>query len=217
MPLQNRVRPDGVLEAVKARGMFTGNRGIIHDPDAKQLLGRRWTMKAWICCALCWKDRSRDVWGRNYTRGDGSPGTGWSELFFLDEVTALSAGHRPCHVCRRDDAIAFKAAFRVAHDGAKTSDIDTILHRERRLSARALPQALSAIDLQALPDGTVVETGNGFFALKQRQALPWSHAGYGRPRNPGQLARSPVRLVTPKSILSVLRRGYAPAWHASAA
>ncbi len=45
---------------------------------------------------LDFKSRQRDVWGRYYT-----------ELFFLDEVTALAAGHRPCFECRRKDAEAF--------------------------------------------------------------------------------------------------------------
>lgn len=150
MPLENRVRPDGELEAVSARGMFTGNRGIIHDPETRKPNGRRWTIKAWICCSLCWKGEAREVWGRNYTRRDGTSGAGWSELFFMDEVTALAAGHRPCHVCRREDAISFKTAFCTAHGPMGAKDMDAILHGERRLSARAMPQALSAIDLPGL-------------------------------------------------------------------
>ena len=31
MPLPNRVVPDGSLHEHPARGMFTGNRGIVHD------------------------------------------------------------------------------------------------------------------------------------------------------------------------------------------
>ena len=217
MPLENRVRPDGVLEAVSARGMFTGNRGIIHDPETRKPNGRRWTVKAWICCSLRWKGRKREVWGRNYIRPDGTSGAGWSELFFMDEVTALAAGHRPCHTCRREEAVAFKTAFRSTHDPMGAKDMDTILHGERRLSARTTPQALSAIDLPGLPDGTMVETGGDFFALKNRQALPWSHAGYGEPQGLGLLTQQPVRLVTPKSVLGVLRQGYLPAWHLSAA
>jgi hypothetical protein len=42
MPLQNRVTPFGELTAVDARGTFMGNRGIIHDPQTKRLLRRRW-------------------------------------------------------------------------------------------------------------------------------------------------------------------------------
>ena len=217
MPLANRVRPDGVLEADAARGMFTGNRGIIHDPGTRTPNGRRWTVKAWICCSLSWKGRKREVWGRNYVRRDGTMGPGWSELFFLDEVTALAAGHRPCHTCRRKEAASFKAAFCSAHGAIGTKDMDAILHGERWLSTRTRPQALSAIDLPGLPDGAMVEAGGAFFAMRNHQALPWSHAGYGAPQGLSLLARQPVRLVTPKSVLTVLRQGYLPAWHPSAA
>ena len=100
MPMQNRVDPIGSIRAVEARGMFTGNRGVIHNPATKTLLGRRWTTKAWIICARESKGKRREVMGRNAPGG----GAGWTELFFLDEVTALAAGHRPCFTCRRAEA-----------------------------------------------------------------------------------------------------------------
>ena len=196
--------------------MFTGNRGIIHDPATKTLSGRRWSTPAWICCSLEFGERKREVWGRNHF-GKNGPAAGWSELFFCDEVTALAAGHRPCHTCRRKEAASFKAAFCSAHGAIGTKDMDAILHGERWLSTRARPQALSAIDLPGLPDGAMVEAGGAFFAMRNHQALPWSHAGYGAPLGLGLLARQPVRLVTPKSVLGVFRQGYLPAWHPSAA
>ena len=106
MPLQNRVDPFGEIHAVDARGMFTGNRGVIHDPDTKTLLKRRWTTKAWIICSCELQGPQADVMGRNARSG----GAGWTELFFLDEVTALAAGHRPCFACRREAAKAFASA-----------------------------------------------------------------------------------------------------------
>ena len=90
MTLPNRVNPFGGLFADPARGTFTGNRGVIHDPETRTPTGRRWSRKAWICCALTYQDRKRDVWGRNGPGGSA----GWTELFFADEVTALAAGHR---------------------------------------------------------------------------------------------------------------------------
>src|SRR3979411_1146848 len=96
MPLQNRVDPFGELFATPARGLFFGNRGGRFHTDNKTLTRRRWASRQWICCLLKFKNRQRDVWGRYYT-----------ELFFLDEVTALAAGHRPCFECRRRDATAF--------------------------------------------------------------------------------------------------------------
>lgn len=89
MALQNRVTPFGEIVAVSARGGFTGNRGIIHDPATKSLLRRRWTTRAWICCTLDWKGVRRAPMSRR----------SWTELFFLDEATAFAAGHRPCFYC----------------------------------------------------------------------------------------------------------------------
>jgi hypothetical protein len=90
MPLQSRVDPFGELSADRSRGLFMGNRGGRIHTDDRRLAKRRWASRQWICCALDFKGRQRDVWGRYYT-----------EMFFLDEVTALSAGHRPCFECRR--------------------------------------------------------------------------------------------------------------------
>src|SRR6478736_1105547 len=100
-PLQNRVTPFGDIVAIPQRGTFIGNRGIIHDPATKTLLGRRWTTKAWLVCVLHYKGRRREVMKRR----------SWTELFFLDEAIALAAGHRPCFFCRRQSAEAFRAAW----------------------------------------------------------------------------------------------------------
>src|SRR5512132_1459143 len=101
MPLQNRVTPFGDIVAIPERGLFTGNRGIIHDPATRTLLNRRWTTKAWIVCTLDWQGRRREPMA----------GRSWTELFFLDEATALAAGHRPCFYCRRAAAKAFRNAW----------------------------------------------------------------------------------------------------------
>src|SRR5262249_29382505 len=101
MPLQNRVTPFGEIVAITQRGIFTGNRGIIHDPRTRTLLGRRWTTKAWIICVCDYKGIRRAVMG----------GGSWTELFFLDEATALAAGHRPCFLCRHRAAEEFRAAW----------------------------------------------------------------------------------------------------------
>jgi hypothetical protein len=134
MPLQNRVDPFGDIHAVAARGLFTGNRGIIHDPATKTLLARRWSTKAWIICTCDYKGIRREPMGRNRPNG----GTGWTELFFLDEVTALAAGHRPCFLCRREKAKAYAAAFGEAFGvGRPTVQMmDARLHAERLASAK---------------------------------------------------------------------------------
>ena len=108
-PLQNRVTPFGDVVAIAQRGLFIGNRGIIHDPATKTLLGRRWTTKAWLVCVLDYKGRHREVMG----------GRSWTELFFLDEAVALAAGHRPCFFCRRAAAEAFRTAWGKAKGGRR--------------------------------------------------------------------------------------------------
>ena len=122
MPLQNRVTPSGDIIAIPHRGMFTGNRGIIHDPATKTLT-RRWASKAWLTCLCEFRGRRRKVMG----------GRSWTELFFLDEATAFAAGHRPCFYCRSIDANQFRAAWEEGNGAANVlaHEIDAVLHRER--------------------------------------------------------------------------------------
>ncbi len=198
MSLQNRVTPFAELADVPARGLLMGNRGgRLH--DASRRLGtRRWASKQWICCVLCFKDRQRTVWGDSYT-----------ELFFLDEVTALAAGHRPCFECRRKDAQAFASVFPNAD---MAPEMDTILHRER-LDGRA--KRSHRADVDRLPDGAMIARDGEAFAVRGKSLWHWTPAGYDKvlPRQDGIEAD----VLTPPSIVAVLKRGYAPLWHPSAA
>jgi hypothetical protein len=197
MPLQNRVIPSGELIITLARGLMMGNRGGKIHRDDRTLGSRRWASRQWICCVLSFKGRQRDVWGRYYT-----------ELFFLDEVTALAAGHRPCFECRRKDAIAFAEKFPGKH---KAPEMDQVLHRERldRKSKRLHRHALDA-----LPDATMIAIGDEAFAVRGAHLLRWTPHGYDaiQPR-PRALE---VDVLTPPAILSVLAKGYAPQWHPTA-
>jgi hypothetical protein len=203
MPLQNLVTPTGEIIATPHRGLFTGNRGIIHDPATKTLLTRRWASQAWLTCVCAFRGRRREVMG----------GRSWTELFFLDEATALAAGHRPCFFCRRDDANRFRAAWEEGNGVANVlaREIDAVLHRERlsggrkRLHARALP-------LQELPDGAMLQDGNESYLIVQGRALQWSPAGYLKARTALQAAT----LLTPPSTLRALGAGYRPVLHGSA-
>lgn len=206
--MRNRVDPFGEIADVVARGLFTGNRGIIHDPDTRTLTKRRWTTKAWICCSLEWKGKTRTVMGRNGPNGTA----GWTELFFLDEVTALAAGHRPCFTCRRDAATHFYSCLEAEfHGGPRAPQVDARLHGER-LAAGASPKPLSMIDLPGLPDGTMIASGGRAYALRERRALPWTFDGYGAPLALSDLARTPISLITPPMIVKALRAGYRPVW-----
>ena len=202
MPLQNRITPFGDIVAIPQRGIFTGNRGIIHDPVTKTLLNRRWASKAWLVCLCDFGGRRRPVMGART----------WTELFFLDEVVALSAGHRPCFFCRREAAEHFRDAWAAAKGGAPplATEIDAILHRERLENGRKRVHLFSG-SLSALPDGAMVLAHGSAFALHRRQAYQWANEGYG----------SPVRLtgidglLTPPSTLMALTAGYRPVFHPS--
>lgn len=215
MPLQNRVDPFGAIHAVAARGLFTGNRGVLHDPATRTLLGRRWSTKAWIVCSLVHpKGVAREPMGRNAPRG----GAGWTELFFLDEVTALAAGHRPCFYCRRAAAKAFAAAFArgLGRETVTAPQMDQILHGER-LAAGGRAPALSPAQVRALPDGAVVAYGPNLFAVKDGRLLPWTFAGYGEARPSCRGLPTEATLVTPPATVAALRAGFRPAWHPTAA
>lgn len=208
MPLQNRVDPFGNIHAVAARGMFTGNRGVIHDPATKTLLKRRWSTKAWIICVCEFRGRRREVMGRNAPSGNA----GWTELFFLDEVTALAAGHRPCFYCQRERAKEFAGAFGAAFGIAKpkVAEIDARLHAER-LASGGVPQRLDPEELAGLPNGTMVSLDGDGFALRNGRARRWTFEGYGGETEISTL-RGAVALITPPATVAVLRQGYRPAW-----
>ncbi|MBI5131392.1 MAG: hypothetical protein HZA66_18295 [Rhodopseudomonas palustris] len=209
MPLQNRVTPFGDIVAVASRGLFTGNRGIIHDPATRTLLRRRWSSPAWITCVCDFRDRRRDVMA---TRS-------WTELFFLDEATALAAGHRPCYYCRRDDAIAFAAAWAKGNGRARVSakEIDATLHRER-LDGRAKRLHPLPCAVRELPDGAMVAACGGgavadsaCYLIVAGRPLCWSFDGY----RPVDRVLDDVLVVTPPSTLRALAAGYAPSLHPS--
>ncbi|NUR12441.1 MAG: hypothetical protein HOQ20_11465 [Bradyrhizobium sp.] len=203
MPLQNRVTPTGDIIATPHRGLFTGNRGIIHDPATKTLLKKRWSSPAWITCLCEFRGWRRPVMARR----------SWTELFFLDEATAFAAGHRPCFFCRRDDAKRFHAAWEAGNgaSGVNAKAMDAVLHRERldRGRKRLHPLPMSLGDL---PDGAMVQQGEGSFLVVQGRVLQWSPAGYSTvERQLGDAA-----LLTPPSTLRALNAGYHPALHPTA-
>jgi hypothetical protein len=211
MPLQNRVDPFGDIHAVPERGLFMGNRGIIHDPDTKTLLEKRWALHAWIICVCEFKGRKREPMGRNGPGGKA----GYTELFFLDEVTALAAGHRPCFHCRREQAEAFAAHFghAVGVDKPKVSDIDERLHKERLASGGDLISVDSAA-FDALPDGAMIFCGDRPFAKRDGELRAWTFWGYIDASDFHEFGYD-IWLLTPPTTVEVLRQGYKPVWHPS--
>jgi hypothetical protein len=193
-PLQNRVDPFGDFHAVAERGGLMGNRGGRLHRDDRRLSGRRWTSRRWIACVCAFKGRRREVWGNGYT-----------ELFFLDEPTALAAGHRPCFECRRAAAKSFIAAFPGRPGGADA--MDETLHRER-IENRA--KRVWHARLGDLPDGAMIARGGRAHAVRGGSLLPWSFAGYGAPA----LLETHViaDVLTPPSTVAALTAGYRPLW-----
>jgi hypothetical protein len=203
MPLPNRVDPFGAIAAVPERGLFLGNRGGRFHRDDRTIGPRPWASRQWICCVLAFKGRRRTpLMGRGYT-----------ELFFLDEVTALAAGHRPCFECRRADATRFAAAWARAKGLSvppKAPEMDMVLHGQRLEGRGKRTWRAEAADL---PDGTMIAVSGEAFALRCGKALAWSFGGYGAGLS---LASGPVKVLTPPAIVAVLREGFAPVWHPSA-
>jgi hypothetical protein len=202
MPLQNRVTPLGEIVSTPQRGLFTGNRGIIHDPATKTLT-RRWSSKAWLTCVCEFRERRRKVMG----------GRSWTELFFLDEATALAAGHRPCFYCRREDANAFRAAWQRGNRSGNllAPEIDEVLHAER-LDGRVKRLHALPSPIEALPDGAMVQAGGESFMIAQGRPFRWSFDGYSAAKG----ALSDAMLITPPSTVRALRAGYRPMLHGSA-
>lgn len=207
MPLQNRVTPFGEIVAHPARGLFLGNRGVLHD-DRQQLGAARWRMPHWVTCVLDFKGRRRAVMTpRRYT-----------ELFFLDEAVALAAGHRPCAECRRADYNRYRAFWAAAHNvegRVYAKDMDAVLH-PARVARRTRAQVRHRRALDDLPDGAFVALddtpGTAFLVLGER-LLPYAYGQYGEAR---RRPNGQVTVLTPAPTVAVLAAGYRTQLHSSA-
>lgn len=203
MPLQNRVDPFAEIHAAPERGLFMGNRGGCFHRNDQTLKDRRWASKRWIICVLSFKDRRRALM---------QPGL-YTELFFLDEATALAGGHRPCFECRRADASAFRDALvRAGHfpEGQTVDAIDTGIAGEiQAVLGGAHRQAIAP---SSLPDGAMYAVGDAAFLKLDGKARRWAFSGYGAAE---PLHTEGLRL-TPRLTCDALRAGYKPALHPSA-
>ena len=203
MPRRNRVTPWGDIVATPTRGTFMGNRGgRLHDAGGR-LGGRRWATKAWLICLLSFRGRWSPV----------MPPNGYTRLFFLDEATALAAGHRPCAECRRAAFNAFMAAAAPDLPGPPRAPVlDAQLHGQRldRRRCRATYEAR----LADLPDATFIAADDGAALVLGGRLYPWTFDGYARPRAADGAAR--VTVLTPRLTVAALSRGYRPALHATA-
>ena len=197
MPLRNRVTPLSELIADPARGLVYGNRGCLHDADGH--IRRRYATRRWIACRLQFKG-----WLRRPLLQPGK----FTELFFLDEATAFAAGHRPCALCRREDYDRLIEIWRDLHPGQRGADaIDEQLHAER-FDPATRAQRHHEAEIDDLPDGAFVLHHDGPYLVRGEELLRWSPAGYdARIARPAQ---TKAAVITPPSLLAVLRTGWQP-------
>jgi hypothetical protein len=198
-PSQNRVTPLSELIATPERGLVYGNRGCLHND--RGAIVRHHQVRRWIACRLEFKDRHRSPLRQ--------PGR-YTELFFLDEATALAAGHRPCAECRRADYNRLK---QILSPGAPITadEIDAQLHQER-LQQRSTQRRLHELPAHELPDGAFVLHDNAPHLVLQDQLLRWTPAGYAErtDRHTALPATATTRTITPPSLLALLHVGWEP-------
>ena len=85
--------------------------------------------------------------------------------------------------------------------------MDVVLHRERLEAGR---KRLWENSFAQLPDGAMVALEGRAYAVRGDALLPWSFDGYGSPRKrPGGGA---AQVLTPPSIVGVIKAGYRPRW-----
>ncbi|HEY2222268.1 hypothetical protein [Actinomycetospora sp.] len=199
----NRVAPDGSTHAVADRGLFWGNRGQLLDAGGHP--ARHHRGRLWIVCVLEFHGRQRTQWQPNRL----------TELYFLDEPTALAAGHRPCGECRHHDYQAFRRAWEQAHpdDARGAREIDRRLHADR-LDDDGRHRTHHE-DLATLPDGVMITLDDGFWLVRGASVHPWAWGGYGPPTTRAELP-DVVTVLTPEATVATLRAGYDPGAHPSA-
>lgn len=177
-----------------------GNRGVLHDDERR--IVRAWQVRRWIACRTAFRGRHREVMQpRRYT-----------ELFFLDEAAAFSAGHRPCAECRYADYQRFRALWETCHGAPANADsIDRVLHSERLASRR---KRTYRAPVSVLPDGAYVAIDGAAWLVWRGELLAWGNGGYADRRR--QPEDREVDVLTPASIVALLAAGYPVFVHQSA-
>lgn len=200
MPYQNKVDPWGIIHAVKSRGMYMGNRGVLHNENQEIIATHR--IKCWVTCLLEFKGRQRKIMTPNR----------YTELFFLDEATAFSAGHRPCAECRRNRYNEFKEKWLQANGelllGMKptAANMDKIIHEERIQNKQKVTYTST---LNELPDGTMVEIKSKAYLIWKNKLYEWSFTGYSKAEIDYK-ENDEVEVLTPKSYVNTFLKGFVP-------
>jgi hypothetical protein len=206
MPRQNRVTPFGDLIAVPERGEMLGNRGVLH--DSQQQIVRYSQGRRWLVCRLEFHNRHRTIMRpRSYT-----------ELFFLDEATALAAGHRPCAECRHQEYQEFRRCWAAAH-GEPSGNLpsadwmDAEIHKDRLMTTGI--RKTYQDDIAALGEGVFIVYSSAAWLLWRSAMLRWTPGGYGEGR--ARPTHGAVTVLTPRVTARAIAAGYIPLVHSSAA
>ena len=219
-PRQNRVDPWSHVIATRERGLLMGNRGCLH--NAAGHIVRDYQVARWIICVLQFRGRKRVVM---------QPGH-YTELFFLDEATALAAGHRPCAECQRARYKLFLAFWAktqrvdpsVGDPGAqlRARDIDAALHTARWADGHKVTYPARLGDLPngamvaaSVADGDRKRDGAAAtpYLVWQGQLWRWHFAGYTA--GPGWHAETIMHVLTPRPTVQILAAGYPVQVHPS--
>ncbi|MFH6770266.1 hypothetical protein V8G56_16065 [Gaetbulibacter aquiaggeris] len=205
MPYQNKVDPWGQINAVKSRGMFLGNRGMLHN-TSKEIVSVH-KIKGWVTCLLEFKGRKREIMAPNT----------YTELFFLDEATAFSAGHRPCAECRRERYNEFKEKWLSANshllEGNKPTiaNIDKVIHQERLHKKEKITYSTN---FGALPDGTMIRRDSNAYLIWKNKLYLWTFSGYSLADIKIE-KNDVVKVLTPKSYVKMFSNNFVPIIHDS--
>lgn len=206
-PRQNRVDPWSQLVATSARGLWMGNRGCLHDDEGR--IVRDYQVQRWIICLLEFRGRKREIMHPGY----------YTELFFLDEATALAAGHRPCAECQRDRYqffLDFWAKTQNSIGRVDANSVDTVLHAARwNGNTRKGQRVTYTATLAELPNGTMITAmdADAPYLIADGQLWRWSFDGYHP--GPQWSANTLVRVLTPRPTVAILVAGYACQLHPS--
>jgi hypothetical protein len=199
-----KVNPFGEIKKTSDYGTLMGNRGKLKVEHGELVGLSRWGSQSWIYCSL----------NKKFEPKEGEKPLLYTKLFFMDEVTALAAGHRPCGYCLPDRFEAFIAAWLVKNPeyGYGKYDykkVDRVLHYERKNSDRS--KQTYPEQLVNLPDGVMVtldvDSGESFL-LQDRQLRKWSPTGYSEPHSYD--LNTMVQVLTPRSIVNAINSGFKP-------
>lgn len=198
-PARNRVTPFGTIVAAPGRGAWMGNRGRLHEGSGRRDIVRDHRGRAWLTCALSFRDRRVAQWHPNR----------YTPLFFLDEAVAFAAGHRPCAECRHRAFTAFADAWAAAHGGGRryAPEMDAVLHAERRRDRHG-SRLLTAMPWADLPDGVFVMDGEDPVVVAGDQLTRYDPVSNTYDEHHPRPRSGTAAVITPPSTVAVLRAGY---------